>query len=209
MKTAHAKQWEKAVEAELEQLRSSGTFEWVPSVPDGRKPIGSRIVFQTKRDGDGNVVKYKARIVAKGYSQIPGQDFEHTFSSVARLTTLRTLLALSVRENWELHQVDVVGAYLQGDLGEEIYMTPPEGIEVPGKAGWSWRLRKALYGLKQAGCQWKVKLDRALGKLGFEKGRANDCLYIQRGAEDNVVLVLVYVDDMVVAAKENAEIARF
>ena len=200
MKTAHAKQWEKAVEAELEQLRSSGTFEWVPSVPDGRKPIGSRIVFQTKRDGDGNVVKYKARIVAKGYSQIPGQDFEHTFSSVARLTTLRTLLALSARENWELHQVDVVGAYLQGDLGEELYVEPPDGIRTKNDDQRLWRLRRPLYGLKQAGRQWKLKLDGVMKKLGFATSSADECLYTKRKDGKVEVIVLVYVDDMAVAA---------
>src|ERR1700730_13303497 len=92
MCSAHAKDWEKTVATELEQLRTSGTFEWVQKIPDGRKAIGSRIVFQTKCDGDGKVVRYKARVVAKGYSQVPGQDFTATFASVTRLTMLRMLL---------------------------------------------------------------------------------------------------------------------
>ena len=74
----------------------------------------------------------------KGYSQIPGQDFDLMFSLVVKFMMLRVLLSLSTHENWELHQVDVMGVYLQGDLNEEIYMTPLEGIKLPGKAGWSW-----------------------------------------------------------------------
>ena len=97
------KQWEAAVNAELEQLRASGTFEWVEKLPDDCKAIGSKIVFRTKCNGEGKVTKYKARIVAKGYSQIPGQDFDLTFSSIARFTMLRALLAMAAREGWILH----------------------------------------------------------------------------------------------------------
>ena len=91
-------------------------------MPKGRRIVGSRWVFKEKRDGKGKLVKHKARIVAQGFSQVPGQDFNATYASVAKFTTLRALLALCARENWELHQVDVQSAYLQGDLEEEIYM---------------------------------------------------------------------------------------
>ena len=91
MCSPHAKDWEKAVAVELEQLHTSRMFEWVPRVPDGWKVIGSQIVFQTKRDGDGKVVRYKVWVVAKGYSQVPGQDFTATFASIACLTMLQTL----------------------------------------------------------------------------------------------------------------------
>src|ERR1700731_985294 len=193
MRTQQAKEWEKAVIAELEQLRSSGTFEWVPHVPSGRRTVGSRFVFQTKRDGDGNVIRYKARIVAKGYSQVPGQDFDATFASVARLTTLRALLSMAAREDWEVHQVDVVGAYLRGDLSEEIYLEPPDGACTNEKDKRVWRLLRPLYGLKQAGRQWKVKLGETMKRLGFTSSTAVGCLYFKKAKGAVKGWVLVYL----------------
>jgi hypothetical protein len=97
--------------------------------------------------------------------QIPGVDFHETFSLVARFTTLRVFLSLAAILDLEIHQVDVVGAYLEGNLDEEIYMRAPEGV---GKGKRYWRLKKVLYGLKQAGRQWKHKLHKVLTNLGFE-----------------------------------------
>ena len=94
MQSPHPKEWEIAIATEYKLLKDTGTFEWVPSLPEGRKAIGSRIVFKQKRDGDGNLIKFKARIVARGFSQIPGEYFTTTFSSVAKFTTLRVLLSL-------------------------------------------------------------------------------------------------------------------
>lgn len=171
--------------------------------------MGSRIVFKDKLDGQGNHVKYKARIVAKGYSQIPGEDFTETFSSVAKFSTLRIFLALAASLDYEVHQLDVVAAYLQGDLDEEIYMKVPEGVEKYGMGGRYWILRKALYGLKQAGRQWKKRLHEVLVGLGFRRTFADDCLYIKWEDGCPVILVLVYVDDMAVAGAEFFEIISF
>lgn len=170
-------------------LKSTGTFEWVEKVPKDRKTVGSRTVFKTKRDGDGIVTKRKARIVAKGFSQVPGIDFTETFSSVAKFTTLRTLLSIVAHEDLE--------------------MKVPEEIREEGKEGWSWRLRKALYGLKQAGRQWKIKLDGILQGLGFERSMADDCLYILRENGDTGLIILVYIDDMAVAGKSLPKIEKF
>ena len=112
-------------------------------------------------------------MVAKGYSQVPGQDFEFTFSSVACLTTLQVLLALAVCENWEIYQVNIVGAYLQGNLDEEIYMNLPQGATIDKDLGKLWCLRRPPYGLKQAGRQWKIKLDGAMRMLGFTSRPTN------------------------------------
>lgn len=189
MKSPASKQWETAITAEYANLKETGTFKWVEKLPEGRKAVGSRIVFREKRDGDGRITKYKARIVAKGFSQVPGEDFTETFSSVAKFTTLR--------------------AFLRGDLDEEIYMDVPEGVREEGKKGWRWKLLKALYGLKQAGRQWKAKLDESMTSLGFEKSEADDCLYICRENTKVVLLVLVYVDDMAVAGRSVARIQTF
>jgi len=104
---------------EYEQLKQTGTFQWVKNIPNGQKAVRSKIVLKEKHDSDGNIVKLKARIIAKGFDQVPGQDYELTFASMAKFMTLRTLLLIVAHKDWELHQVDVVGAYLQGDLDEE------------------------------------------------------------------------------------------
>jgi hypothetical protein len=119
------------------------------------------------------------------------------------------MLAIAAREDLELHQVDVVGAYLQGDLNEEIYMTPPAGLNIPGKKGWCLRLHKPLYSLKQAGRQWKKKLDETMAHLRFVKSNTDECLYILREKGQVILLVLVYVDDAAVARKELKHIKEF
>ena len=145
----HSKQWEQAVKFKYVQLQKLGIFEVVDGLPNGRKAIGSRIVFHEKRDGHGNLVKFKAHIVAKGFSQIPGEDFTNTFSSVAKFSTLRIFFSYIAYLDWYLHHVDVVAAYLHGPLDEDIYMTIPNGVE-NSSSGRYWKLKKVLYGLKQA-----------------------------------------------------------
>jgi hypothetical protein len=182
MKSENTEGWQEAIDAELEQLKETGTFEWIQRLPAGRSAIGSHFVFKVKTDGNGDIKKLKARLVAKGFSQIPGEDFTFTFSSVAKFATLRAMIALAAREDWELNLIDVVGAFLQGDLDEEIYMEVPDGAKEDSRDGWFWRLRQPLYGLKQAGSQWKEKLKATMLKLGFEKSQADDCLFILRDA---------------------------
>jgi hypothetical protein len=119
------------------------------------------------------------------------------------------MLAIAARKNMELHQVDVVGAYLQGNLNEEIYMAPPAGLNIPGKKGWCLRLHKPLYSLKQAGRQWKKKLDKTMAHLRFVKSNTDKCLYILHEKGQVILLVLVYIDDDTVASKELKCIEEF
>jgi len=149
----YSSEWKCAIEAEYTQLLKAGVFEWVNELPAGKKAVGSRIVFKKKLDEHSNRVKFKAYIVAKDFSQVPSKDFSETFSSVAKFTTLWVFLALVAYLDFKIHQVDIVAAYLQGDLDEEIYMTIPEGVSKFGSGGQYWRLYKVLYGLKQAGRQ--------------------------------------------------------
>ena len=101
-----------AIQSKFRQLQTTGVFEWMNTIPKGKKAVGSRIVFKEKLDGHGRRIKFKARIIAKGFSQIPGEDFTKTFLSVAKFTTLCVFLALSAHLDFEIHQVDVVVAYL-------------------------------------------------------------------------------------------------
>jgi hypothetical protein len=116
----------------------------------GHKPIGLKWVYKFKKDASGMVVKHKARLVAKGYVQREGIDFDEVFAPVARLDSVRLLLALVAQEGWLVHHLDVKSAFLNGDLQEEVYVVQPPEFVVEGQEHRVYRLKKALYGLKQA-----------------------------------------------------------
>lgn len=125
----------------------------ISSNPRNLEKMKVRPSRPTCDNGEGNITKYKARIVAKGFLQIPRCNFNPLFisTSVFCTTTFCMLLSLVAHQDWKLHQVNIVGAYLRGELDEEIYIEVPEGVVEPGKEGWFWKLLRALYGLKQAG----------------------------------------------------------
>lgn len=116
--------------------------------PAQKKPIGCKWVYKVKLNTDGKVDRYKARLVAKGYSQEYGADYEETFAPIAKMTTIRTAIALASHFNWPIHQMDVKNAFLNGFLDEEIYMTQPPGYAVNGMEQKVCKLQKSLYGLK-------------------------------------------------------------
>ena len=149
---------------ELQALDKAQTWESVP-FPPGKPPIGSKWVFKIKTKSYGSVDRYKARLVAKGFNQEYGIDYEETFAPVARVTSVRSLLAIAATKQWPLFQMDVKNAFLNGDLSEEVYMTPPPGIKLP--QGHVCHLRKAIYGLKQAPRAWFEKFGSTVISLGF------------------------------------------
>ena len=139
-------EWLGAIYEELESLKAKGVYEEIDNLPAGRKAVDSKWVLHIKRDKDGLILQFKVRLVAKGFMQIPGQDFTYTFAPTAHWESICTLLTLTANNDWELRQVDIKTAYLNGPLDEEIYMKKPE---ILGRG--FWRLLKGLYGLKQAG----------------------------------------------------------
>jgi hypothetical protein len=148
-----------AMDAEMQSIIQNKT--WVLSdLPKDHKAIGLKWVFKVKRDPDGKIVKHKVRLVAKGYPQIQGVDFDEVFAPVARLETVRTLLALAAQGEWEVHHMDVKSAFLNGELQEEVYVQQPPGYSDPKSHGKVLKLKKALYGLKQAPRAWNAKLDQ-------------------------------------------------
>ena len=122
-----AKQWEQAAQTEYDSILQNKTWEII-DLPKGRKAIGSKWVFKLKYDAEGNIDRYKARIVAKGYSQVQGIDYNETFAPVAKFTSIRILLSIAARHDLDIHQMDVKMAFLNGELEEEIYMYQPEGF---------------------------------------------------------------------------------
>ncbi|GJU08319.1 ribonuclease H-like domain, reverse transcriptase, RNA-dependent DNA polymerase [Tanacetum coccineum] len=141
--------WIEAMKVELDSINRNNTWE-LTTLPKGHKAIGLKWVFKTKKDANGNIIKHKARLVAKGYIQQHGIDFEEVFAPVARMETIRLLLAIAANNKWEVHHLDIKSAFLHGDLKEEVYVTQPEGFIKRQDNGKVYRLIKALYGLRQA-----------------------------------------------------------
>jgi hypothetical protein len=182
-------EWQTAMEAEIKALNDRNVWELV-NLPQNRRPIKCRWVYDIKTDG-----RKRGQLVAKGFSQIPGIDFEETFSPVARFETVRLLLALSALEDWEIEALDVKTAFLYGNLDEELYMEQPEGFVVKGQETKVYRLKKALYGLKQAAIAWNKQANKSLMKLGFKRCLSDTGVYTL--TENNHTLVVVlYVDDV-------------
>nr|AAM19019.1 putative polyprotein [Oryza sativa Japonica Group] len=188
--------WKEAVRSEMDSIMSNGTWEIVER-PYGCKPVGCKWVFKKKLRPDGTIEKYKARLVAKGYTQKEGEDFFDTYSPVARLTTIRVLLALAASHGLLVHQMDVKTAFLNGELEEEIYMDQPDGYVLEGQEGMVCKLLKSLYGLKQAPKQWHEKFDTTLTSAGFVVNEADKCVYYRYGGGEGVILCL-YVDDILI-----------
>jgi hypothetical protein len=153
---------------------SNGTWEVVDR-PYGCQPIGCKWIFKKKLRPDGTIERYKARLVAKGYTQKEGEDFFDTYSPVARLTTIRTLIAVVASYSLIIHQIDVKTAFLNGELDEEIYMDQLEGFITDGQENKVCRLIKSLYGLKQAPKQWHEKFDNTLTAAGFAVNESDTC----------------------------------
>ena len=121
-------EWQKAMASELQALQANGTWT-LTTLPTGKIPIGCRWVYKVKLRSDGSIERHKARLVAKGFTQLEGIDYQDTFSPTAKIISVRCLLALAAARGWSLHQMDVNNAFLHGDLAEEIYMSPPPGLQ--------------------------------------------------------------------------------
>ena len=141
--------WKLAMDAEMSALTDNHTWDLVPR-PSSANIVGCRWLYRHKFDSNGNLDRYKGRLVAQGFSEQPGLDFDDTFSPVVKPATIRTVLSIAVSCQWPIHQLDVKNAFLHGDLAETVYMRQPPGYIHPQFPDHVCRLRKALYGLKQA-----------------------------------------------------------
>lgn len=192
--------WQEAMAQELKALEDNETWD-VALPPKGNKVMGCKWVYKVKYKALGEVEKYKVRLVAKGYTQVEGEDFNETFAPVAKMTTVRCLPSIAIARDWELHQMDVSNAFLHGDLEEEVYMQAPEGYKVP-KEGMVCRLKKSLYGLRQASRNWYSKLSQAPLEYGFQESHTDHNLFTY-SSDSTFMAVLVYVDDLVIAGNNS------
>ena len=188
---------------EMWSLEKNVTWELI-ELPAGKKALLNKWVYKIKDEPDGQI-RFKARLVVKGFLQRKGIDYTEIFSPVVKLTTIRVLLSIVAAENLHLEQMDVKTAFLHGDLEEDIYMKQPEGYEVPGKEHLVCRLKKSLYGLKQAPRQWYKKFDSFMSKSGFHRSEKDQCCYLKNFTNSYLVLLL-YVDDMLIAGSSMEEI---
>ena len=189
-------EWEKAMEAEFQSVQKNHTWT-LSDLPAEKKPIGCKWVYKVKYKADGTIDKYKARLVARGFSQKEGIDYEETFAPTAKMSTIRLVLALAAQFNWKVHQMDVKSAFLYSDLQEEVYMMQPSGFKVAGQEQKVCRLAKAIYGLKQAPRAWYMKIDQYLTDHGFQQSPSDANLYIKHTGDD-ILFVVVYVDDLII-----------
>ena len=203
--------WEKAISEELTTLKKAGTWH-LEEAPPGANVIGSKWVFKAKKDAAGNIARYKARLVAQGFSQIGGVDYDDTYAPVAKLASSRVVIAMANRLGLILHQVDIKGAYLNGVLQDDevLYLRQPPGYPEPGAGTRVLRLQKALYGLKQAGRRWYQTFTIILGKLGFSQCSVDQAVYHKvTSASGSLIIVAVHVDDCTIAASEPRLVEAF
>ena len=199
--------WVQAMQEELLQFERNKVWRLVPC-PKDRHIIGTRWVFRNKLDDSGTVVRNKARLVAQGYNQQEGIDYDETFAPVARLEAIRLLVAYAAHKGIKLFQMDVKTAFLNGVLEEEVYVKQPPGFEDVDHPEHVYYLDKALYGLKQAPRAWYDRLAKFLFKNGYRRGVIDRTLFILE-EEGKILVVQVYVDDIIFGSTNLALVEKF
>ena len=186
----------------VNSLIKNHTWDLVPR-PENRQVVSNKFAFKHKKDERAIIVRLKARLVARGFSQIYGIDYLDTYAPVVKLASIRILLAIAAIFDLEIHQMDVVTAFLAGDLEEEIYMEQPEGFKVDSKEDLVCRLRKSIYGLKQAPRVWNQRIRRFLKSIGFDQLYSDPCVYINKTTE---IIIAMWVDDLIIFGKDMTSI---
>nr|GEZ32418.1 retrovirus-related Pol polyprotein from transposon TNT 1-94 [Tanacetum cinerariifolium] len=195
--------WVEVIKKELEALERNNTWT-LTKFPSRHKAITFKWVYKTKFKPTSIIERLKARLVVRGFNQKEGLDYKHTFSPIARLATVRVLIAIATAKQWPLHQLDINNAFLHEYINEEIYMLPPEGY-TKAKPGQVYKLNKSLYGLKQASRQWNQELTRFLVEKGYEQSKQDYYLFVKVQG-DLFKAALVYVDDVLITSNTLIEI---
>lgn len=204
MSSPHSKEWDEAVRVEIEQLILNGTWEEC-ILPKGANLVSTKWVFTIKETPKGNIDRFKARLVARGFSQSYGIDYSETFAPTVKMDTLRIFLAMVAKRNLECSQFDIKNAFTESRLKEDIFLAPPEGVVVSN--GKVLKALRSLYGLKQAGRDWNLLLkDYLTTTCKFIQSLADPCLFIYK---ERKLYLLVYVDDIAAAAEDAEQIKWF
>ncbi|GJZ64151.1 retrotransposon protein, putative, ty1-copia subclass [Tanacetum coccineum] len=188
--------WLNAMNVEMQSMKDNEVWVLVDLPPDG-KTVGSKWLFKKKTDIDGAVHTYKAHLPVKGFTQTYGVDYEETFSHVAKIRVIRILIAIAAFNDYEIWQMDVKTAFLNGHLLEEVYMEQHEGFVNPKYPNQVCKLKRSIYGLKQASRQGNKQFDDEIKKFGFTQNRNEPCVYL-KASESNVIFQILYVDDILI-----------
>lgn len=205
MSRPDAEKWKRAMAEEISSFEENCAWELVsPSEVSHNSLVECKWVFKKKVDSE-NHVRYRARLVAKGFTQKFGIDFHETFSPVVRHSTLRMLIALSVNLELEITHLDVTTAFLNGKLHEQVFMRQPEGFIVPGQENKVLKLHKAVYGLKQSSRVWYQRVEVVLSNLGYQKSKYEPCLFKKRNQKGGLTIIALYVDDFFIFSDDKEE----
>lgn len=198
-RSADAHEWQRAMQYEMDSLMESDTFEAVAR-PKDQKIIDGKWVYSMKETADSRTI-YKARYVARGFTQTKGIDFHETFSPTVNMTTVRSVVQVSAQFDMKIHHLDMKSAYLNAEIDCEVYLERPKGFG-RDEGNTVWKLRKSLYGLRQSGRNWNKVLHDFLRSQDFVQSLADPCLYTKRTAESFVIL-LIWVDDVLISASDD------
>ena len=194
--------WQNAIDDELKNLYSNNIMQFVKEVPKDRKIISTKWVFTIKRDENNNITKYKARLVARGFTQIFGTDFDLTYSPTLNSDSLKFIIVLAAKLKWNIYQLDIKAAYLNADLDKTIYVNIPPG-DINYKKGF-WKLNKALYGLRQSGRQWYKTISDFLIQNNYIQLNSEPCVFRKYNREKKITCIIgLYVDDMLICGNDN------
>ncbi|GJR03817.1 retrotransposon protein, putative, ty1-copia subclass [Tanacetum coccineum] len=196
LKDPESEKWLAAMNVEMQSMKDNDVWELV-ELPPNAKTVGHKWLFKKKTDMDGAVHTFKSRLVAKGFTQTYGVDYEETFSPVADIRAIRILIAIAAFYDYEIWKMDVKTAFLNGHLSEEVYMTQPEGFVNPKYPNHVCKLKRSIYGLKQASRQCNKRLDDEIKKFGFTQNRDKPCVY-QKTNGGYVTFLILYVDDILI-----------
>ncbi|GJV64548.1 retrovirus-related pol polyprotein from transposon TNT 1-94 [Tanacetum coccineum] len=200
--------WKIAMDREIEMIEKNQTWCLV-ELPKDAKCIGVKWVFKTKLNERGEIEKHKARLVARGYGQEFGVDYMEVYAPVARMDTIRLMLALAAQRGWSIYQMDVKSAFLHGTLQENVYVQQPQGYVVKNSEHKVYKLQKALYGLKQAPRAWYSRIEAYFVNEGFIRSKYEHTLFIKRQEGDKILFVNIYVDDLLFTGNDEKMMEDF
>ncbi|KAM2750781.1 hypothetical protein EV2_000015 [Malus domestica] len=202
MSDIDSKRWQKAMKSEMDSMYQNQVCTLVNPL-ESIVPVGNKWVFKGKIGADRNMDTYKTRLVAKGYRQREGIDYEETFSHVAMIKSIRILLAIATYHDYEIWKMDMKMAFLNSYLEEELYMTQPEGFVSKFEKTKVYKLQRSIYGLKQASRSWNIRFDTEIKSFGFTQNEDDNCVY-QKVIMDAVVFLVLYVDDILLFENDTA-----
>jgi transposase InsO family protein len=199
MRDKHHGEWKVAMDKEMQSLRDNDVYDLVPLPSSTTNIMGCRWLYKIKYNSEGELERFKARLVGQGFTQVYGVDFNETFAPVVKYKSLRVLLSVASILNYDIKQLDIVTAFLYATVKEDIYMRQPKGYETGG-ANMVWKLKKALYGTKQAPHEWNNELNGFIvGDLAFNRCKSDTCMYTRVSSTGHIMIMSIFVDDIICA----------